>query len=170
MSNPFNPGAHEVTGREILDQTDCKVDAWVASIGTGGTLLGVARALKEKIPGVKVVGVEPVNTPLTDWARTGKFDRYKDMFGVPKQRGIVDEILDKRLLDEVIRVNDREARAMANRLCSEEGLFVGVSSGANVIAALKVAQEFGRGRNVVTVLVDRRDRYMGEFPNELYVT
>lgn len=171
LSNIYNVIAHkETTGKEILEQTDGKVDAWVASIGTGGTLLGVAEALKEKIPNVKIIGVEPETTPLIEWIKSGEMEKILEEIGIPKYKGIIETILEKDILDEVIRVSDKDARDMANRLAREEGLFCGMSSGANVFAALKVAKKLGKGKNVVTVLVDRRDRYLGEFPEEHYVT
>lgn len=177
LSNPFNAGAHkETTGKEILEQTDGKVDAWVASIGTGGTLLGVAEALKEKIPAVKVVGVEPDTTPFTDWIKSGSIEKFLESKKIQKDviieitRGLINTMLEKGIVDDIIRVSDEDAREMANRLAKEEGLFVGMSSGANVFAGLEVAKKLGKGKTVVTVLVDSRDRYLGEFPEERYVT
>lgn len=171
LSNPDNVAAHrETTGKEIVEQTDGKVDALVTSIGTGGTLLGVVEALREVNPKVEVVGVEPESTPLTEWARGGELDKFAEKLGLPRVKSIVNEILERGILDEVIRVGDVDARNMANRLCREEGLFVGMSSGANVFASMKIAKRLGRGKTVVTVLVDRRDRYLGEFPEEHYVT
>lgn len=177
MSNPSNIAAHrEGTGREILEQSDGKVDAWVASIGTGGTLLGVAEALRQAKPDVEVIGVEPENTPLIDWIRNGEIRRFLLSKNLPEDvidnmvEGIIQTALKKGILNEVISVNDYDARSMANKLAREEGLFVGMSSGANVHAALQVAKRLGKGKNVVTVLVDRRDRYLSEFPEEHYVT
>ena len=170
LSNPYNMRAHkETTGKEIIKQTNGKVDAWVASIGTGGTLLGVAKALKEVNPKVKIIGVEPEATPLTDWYKTGEIDKIVERLGLPKVKNLINTILDENILDEVIRVNDEDARNTANKLCTQEGLFCGLSSGANVYASLKIARKIGKG-NVVTVLVDRRDRYLIEFPEEHYVT
>ncbi|OGD46952.1 hypothetical protein A3K70_01475 [Candidatus Bathyarchaeota archaeon RBG_16_48_13] len=170
LSNPYNVLAHKnTTGKEILAQTHGKVDAWVASIGTGGTLLGVAEAIKEVNPHVKIIGVEPEATPLTEWYKTGEIDRVVEQLGLPKTKNIINTILDRNILDRVITVSDKDARDTANKLCANEGLFCGLSSGANVYAALKIAKELGTG-NIVTVLVDRRDRYLGEFPEEHYVT
>jgi cysteine synthase len=168
--NPDNMLAHkESTGREILEQLDSKVDAWVASIGTGGTLLGVAEALREKVGHVKVVGLEPEDARVTEWYRSGSMRRYREAVGLPPAKSLVDLMLEMGLPDEVLTVSDAEARLMMNRLCREEGLFCGMSSGANVYAALKVARRLGNGANVVTVLVDRRERYFPEHPREHYV-
>jgi len=168
--NPENAQAHkQTTGREILEQLDNKVDAWVASIGTAGTILGVAEALREKIGGVRVVGLEPEDARVTEWSRSGSMNRYRAAVGLPPSKSLVDVMLEKGLPDEILTVKDEDARAMMNRLCREEGLFCGMSSGANVYAALKIAKKLGRGANVVTVLVDRRDRYFPEYPREHYV-
>ncbi|MEM2896436.1 MAG: cysteine synthase family protein [Candidatus Bathyarchaeia archaeon] len=141
VSNLYNVLAHkETTGKEILEQTGGKIDAWVASIGTGGTLLGVSEALKEKIPNVKIFGVEPDVTPLTEWIKSGEIDKILEELGIPKWKGIIETMLEKGILDKIIKVSDKDARSMANRLACEEGLFCGMSSGANVFAALKVAE------------------------------
>lgn len=169
--NPFNTAAHrETTGKEIVEQTDGKVDAWVASIGTGGTLLGVAEKLKEVNPNVKIIGVEPAATPLMELAKSDEMKKYLDKIGLPTMHSIIDTIIEKDIIDEIVRVKDVDARNMANRLCREEGLFCGMSSGANVFASLKTAKKMKKGQNIVTVLVDRRDRYLGEYPKEHYVT
>jgi len=168
--NLDNMLAHkETTGREILEQLDDKVDAWVASIGTGGTILGVAQALLEKLGQVKVVGLEPEDARVTEWSRSGTMRKYIDAVGLPPAKSLVDLMLEMNLPDEVWTVKDEDARLMMNRLCREEGLFCGMSSGANVCAALKVAKGLGKGANIVTVLVDRRERYFPEHPQEQYV-
>ena len=168
--NPNNTAAHkDSTGKEILEQTDGRVDAWVASIGTGGTILGVAEALRRVNPGVEVVGLEPEDTPITDWVRSGVFERLLGRFGLPKMKFIVETMLERGLPDRIERVRDEDAREMANRLCREEGLFCGMSSGANVYAAIQIAKKLKPGQTVVTVLVDRRDRYYLEYPEEHYV-
>lgn len=168
--NPENTEAHrQTTGREILEQLDNKVDAWVASIGTGGTILGVAEALREKIGHVKVVGLEPEDARVTEWYRTGSMNKYRAAVGLPASKSLVEVMLEKGLPDEVLTVKDDDARETMNRLCREEGLFCGMSSGANVYAALRIAKKLGRSANVVTVLVDRRERYFPEHPREHYV-
>lgn len=170
LCNPDNTKAHrEGTGREICEQLDGDVDAWVASIGTGGTLLGVAEALKKANPDMLVAGVVPEDDPRIEWVRSRAVHRSLERFGVPALRFIIEDILDNEILDQELVVNNEEAKAMADRLCREEGLFCGISSGANVHAAVKLAKSMKRGSRIVTVLVDRRDRYFVEYPNEHYV-
>jgi cysteine synthase len=168
--NPFNTLAHrDSTGKEILEQTDGKVDAVVASIGTGGTLLGIAEALRKENPDVKVTGLLPEDTLITDWVRNHIFDKFFEQFGMPKYKFIIETMYERGLPDQVLTVKDEDARDTANRLCREEGLFCGMSSGANVYAAIQLAKKMKKGDNVVTVLVDRRDRYFLEYPKEHYV-
>ena len=171
-SNPYNTAANrDTTGKEILEQTDNKVDAWVASIGTGGTLLGVAEALKEVNPELKVIAVEPEDTPIWEWHKNVPPEVVElfEEYGVPEEKSIVDTIIEKGIADAVVKVKDEDARKMANRMCQEERIFCGMSSGANVFAAINVAKKMGKEANVVTVLVDRRDRYFSEYPKEHFV-
>jgi cysteine synthase len=168
--NLDNMLAHkETTGREILEQLDNKVDAWVASIGTAGTILGVAEALREKVGDVKVIGLEPEDARVTEWYKSGSMSKYREAVGLPPAKSLVDLMLEMGLPDELFTVSDIDARSMMNRLCREEGLFCGMSSGANIYAAVKIARKLGKGANVVTVLVDRRERYFPEHPREHYV-
>jgi len=170
LCNPDNTKAHrEGTGVEILEQTDGRVDAWVASIGTGGTLLGVAETLKESIPGLTIAGVLPTDDPRIEWVRSRTVHKVLEKFGVPGLRFLIEDLLEKNLMDHEIVVKNEDAKNMADRLCQEEGLFCGMSSGANVFAAFELAKKMGKGARVVTVLVDRRDRYFAEYPNEHYV-
>ena len=155
FSNPENVRAHrETTAVEILDQTEGRLDAFVASVRTGGTLMGVAQALREYDPAIRIVGVEPASSPLLAVEREQ----------IPVIEGITDgwilEILDSGLVDEVIPVADETAIRMAHQLSEQEGLFCGMSSGANVYAARQVAKKLGVGKRVVTVLPDSRDRYL----------
>jgi cysteine synthase A len=168
--NPDNARAHrDTTGKEILQQLDNKIDAWVVSMGTGGTMLGVAEALREKIGHVKIVGLEPEDGRVTEWSRSGSMNKYRAAVGLPPAKSLVDVMLERSLPDEILTVKDDEARDTMNRLCREEGLFCGMSSGANVCVALRIAKKLGRSANVVTVLVDRRERYFPEYPREHYV-
>ncbi|MFP3953739.1 MAG: PLP-dependent cysteine synthase family protein [Candidatus Acetothermia bacterium] len=145
--NRTNPLAHyETTGPEIYDQTDGDVDVLVAGLGTSGTVMGLARYFKEKSPGVKVVGVEPV--------KNHGIPGLKNM-----EEAMIPEIFDPGLLDEKVHVGDEESFTMARRLASEEGLLVGPSSGAAVAGALKVLGEMDSA-TTVTILPDRGDRYL----------
>jgi cysteine synthase A len=156
FSNPANTMAQVKTGKEILRQMGGKVDAFVASIGTGGTLYGIAIALKEELPHVKIIGAEPASGkhPISEG--------YKRVpgFGDEVTGGIIEEMMDSGLIDEVVQVSNEDASAMSDRLVKEEGLFCGVSAGANVHLALGIAAELGRGKRVTTVLPDSRDRYL----------
>ena len=170
LCNVDNTKAHrEHTGTEILAQMDGKVDAWVASIGTGGTLLGVAEALKEQHPVLIVSGVLPTDDPRIAWIRSRAVHTFLETFGLPAMRFIIEDVLDKNVLDNEITVTNEDAKNMADRLCREEGFFCGMSSGANVWAAVELAKTMQAGSKIVTVLVDRRDRYFAEYPNEHYV-
>ena len=170
LCNPDNAAAHrEGTGSEILDQMDGMVDAWVASIGTGGTLLGVAETLKAANPGLRVAGVLPTDDPRIEWVGSRAVHRFLDRFGLPPQRFLIEDILERGLMEQEIVVKNEDAKRMADRLCREEGLFCGMSSGANVVAAIEMARTMPKGARIVTVLVDRRDRYFAEYPNEHYV-
>ena len=170
LCNVDNTRAHrEYTGREILQQIDGQIDGWVASVGTGGTLLGVAQALKDKYPDLKVVGVVPTDDPRIEWVRSRAVHTALEGFGGPKLRFLIEDILDSNVMDSEMTVENADARTMADRLCREEGLFCGMSSGANVCAAIEMAKTLEKGSKIVTVVVDRRDRYFAEYPNEHYV-
>lgn len=163
-SDEANVWAHyATTGREILEQLG-RVDAWVAEVGTGGTLIGVAKRLKEANPRTIVVGAEPTECPtITEWFKTGTpgpRGRH-EIEGVGD--GFIPEIISKykELIDGFVTVTSDEAISMAKRIAREEGLPVGISSGANVAAAIKVAKEYelGYGARIVTVLPDYAARY-----------
>jgi len=154
FENPDNPASHAAsTAIEILEQTDGAIDAFVAGVGTGGTLSGVGRVLKAERRGVKVVAVEPQSSAVLSGKPAG-------MHGIQGLgAGFIPEILDRSVIDQVIAVSDVAADRMARRIAREEGLLVGPSSGANVHAACEVATALGKG-NVVTVLCDSGERYL----------
>jgi cysteine synthase B len=148
FANPDNWLSHyETTGPEILAQTGGEITAFVAGMGTTGTLMGVERRLRERNPKIRIVGVEPVEGHA--------IQGLKNM-----RESIVPEIYEPRRLDEVIVVEDRSAFAMANRLALEEGLFVGMSSGAALCGAMRVASDLSPGDTVVVLFPDRGDRYL----------
>lgn len=170
LTNIDNAKAHrDTTGKEILEQLDGKVDAFVSSVGTGGTLLGIAEAIREDNPEAKIVGVLPSDDPRIEWIKSGAIHKMLEMYGMPKLKFLIEIILEKGLLENVITVSNEDAKNMADRLCKEEGFFCGMSSGANVCAAIQMAKNMSKGSKIVTVLVDRRDRYFAEYPNEHYV-
>jgi cysteine synthase A len=170
LCNMDNALAHrDTTGKEIVEQLGGKVDAWVASIGSGGTVLGVGETLKKLNPSIRIAGVVPTDDPRIDWVQSGTIHKFLEQHGMPKMKFIIESILEKKLLDQTVVVSADDARKMAGRLCREEGLFCGMSSGANVYAAVQMAKEMRKGSKIVTVLVDNRYRYLAEHPNEHYV-
>lgn len=155
--NPANPEAHRrTTAQEILKVTGGEVHAFVAGVGTGGTITGVGQVLRREIPDVWIVAVEPAASPVL---QGGRF-RPHGIQGIGAS--FVPGVLDRSILDEIIGVSDGDARAMAARLAREEGLLVGISAGANAAAAIQVALRLGPGRTVVTILPDTGERYLRE--------
>jgi len=155
FENPANPEVHRrTTALEILEATDERLDVFVAAVGTGGTVTGVGEVLKERLPAVRVVGVEPARSPVLSG---GRF-RPHGIQGIGAS--FVPGILNRSVLDEIVQVRDEDATTMARRLAREEGLLVGISSGANVWAACQVAERLPADRVVVTVLCDTGERYL----------
>ncbi|MBX3235053.1 MAG: cysteine synthase A [Nitrospiraceae bacterium] len=155
FSNPANPAMHRMTtAPEILDALDGKVDAFVAAVGTGGTITGCGEVIKERNPAAKVIAVEPAGSPVLSGGDPGPHK----IQGIGA--GFVPKVLNRKLLDRVITVTDDEAYQTAKLLAKKEGLLVGISAGANVFAAQKVAEELGPGKNVVTILCDTGERYI----------
>jgi cysteine synthase len=154
FENEANPAVHErTTGREILDAVGRDLVAFVAGVGTGGTLTGVGRVLKRERPDVRIIAIEPAASAVL----SGRPGGLHGIQGIGA--GFVPNILDRAVIDEVLTVTDVAAERMAARLAREEGLLVGPSSGANVHAACEVALRLGRGI-VVTVLCDSGERYL----------
>ncbi|MEO0603950.1 MAG: cysteine synthase family protein [Myxococcota bacterium] len=163
FANPANPRAHyETTGPELLAQVDGPIGAFVSGAGTGGTIVGVGRRLKEADPRTRVVMADPVGSGLADWVETGTLgpDGKYLVEGIGSSR--LHENLDRSVIDAAERVPDEESFAMARRLIREEGLFVGGSAGANLVAALRVAARGGLHGPVITVMCDSWDRYRSQ--------
>jgi len=154
FENPANPEVHyRQTAEEIWADMDGRIDAFVSGVGSGGTLQGVGRFLKEKNPAIKLVAVEPKNAS----ALLGQEPGMHQIQGIGD--GFIPAVLDVKLIDEVIEVTDEEAVEAARRLARVEGLLAGTSSGANVFGALHLAERLGGGKRIVTILPDRAERY-----------
>ncbi len=153
--NPSNPEVHRrTTAGEIWAALDGELDAFVTGVGTGGTITGVGECLRERKPELAIVAVEPQRSPVLQGGR----------FAVHAIQGIgasfVPGVLNQEIYDEVIGVSDDAARSMTARLAREEGILAGISSGANVHAAIEIAQRLGEGRRVVTTICDTGERYL----------
>jgi cysteine synthase A len=156
FENPANPEIHRrTTAQEIWRDTDGKVDVLVAGVGTGGTITGVAEALKRKKPGLRAIAVEPVKSPVLSGGQAGPH-RIQGIGA-----GFVPGVLRRDLVDEILQVREEDAGATSRRLAREEGMLVGISAGANVWAALQVAaRPDSRGKTIVTVACDTGERYL----------
>jgi cysteine synthase len=155
FSNPANPAMHKkTTAVEILESLAGKIDAFVAAVGTGGTITGCGELFKERNPNVKVIAVEPAGSPVLSGGEPGPHK----IQGIGA--GFIPKVLNRSIIDQIMTVTDDEAYQTAKQLSKKEGLLVGISAGANVFAAQKVAQELGPGKNVVTILCDTGERYI----------
>lgn len=154
FTNPGNPAAHyRTTGPEIWKE--CNVDVFVAGIGTGGTITGTAKYLKEQKPSVEVIGIEPAGSPFLTEGRSGRHD----LQGIGA--GFKPDILDLSVIDRVVTVTDEDAYAGARYLASQEGILCGITSGAAMHAGMQLAQDPAyRGRNIVILLTDTGERYL----------
>jgi len=154
FSNKYNPECHyQTTGVEILEQHPEKIDAFVMGVGTGGTLMGVSKRLRENFPNVRIVAVEPEESAVM----SGKEPGCHGIQGFAD--GFIPDIVDVNAIDQIITITTEDATKMARRLSHEECLLVGISAGANVTAALRIAEQLGPNANIVTVLPDRGERY-----------
>lgn len=153
FENKTNVDCHrETTGKEILQQLD-KIGAFVAGVGTGGTLMGVAEALRKKFPNIKIVAVEPAESAILSGGKAG----LHKIQGIGP--GFIPKIVDISKIDEVVKIKSDDAIEMTRKLARENGLFVGISSGANILASLEIAKKMPN-ENTVTVLPDSADRYL----------
>ena len=155
FENPANPEIHrQTTAKEILEATEGRIDAFVAGVGTGGTITGVGEVLRQRLPDLNITAVEPERSPVLAGGRAG----------VHAIQGIgasfVPGILNREIYNDIIAISDQDAIDMSRRLCAEEGLLVGISAGANVVASIQVAKQLGEGKRVVTVLCDTGERYL----------
>lgn len=154
FNNPANPESHRrTTAMELLKQFK-RIDAFVAGVGTGGTITGVGEVLKDRFKGVKVCAVEPASSPVISGGEPG----YHKIQGIGA--GFIPAVLNRQVIDEIIPISDTDAINFTRRLASEEGLLVGISSGAACCAALRVAKTLGKGQIVVTVFADKGEHYL----------
>lgn len=156
FKNPANPNIHEeTTGPEIVEAfKDTGLDYFVSGIGTGGTVTGAGKVLREHFPGIKIYAVEPVNSPVLSGGQPGKHT----IQGIGA--GFVPEVLDTAIYDGVIQVKDEDARLITRRIALEEGVLLGISSGAAAWAALEVARGKGPGKHLLVILPDTGERYL----------
>lgn len=155
FKNIANPAIHmKTTANEIISQTDGNIDMFVAGVGTGGTITGVGKILKESLPAVKIIAVEPESSPVLSGGRPGPHK----IQGIGA--GFIPEIMDISIIDEIITVSNEEAMETGRKLGKLEGILVGISSGAAVFAALKKAEEIGKGKRIVAIAPDTGERYL----------
>lgn len=154
FDNPANPDAHKkTTAAEIIQQLP-ELDAFVTGVGTGGTITGVGRVLRKHNPSIRIVAVEPESSPVLSGGTPG----YHKIQGIGA--GFIPSVLDTSIYDEIIKVSDEEATHYTRRLAREEGILVGISSGAACAAALQIARRLGKGRTVLSILADAGERYL----------
>ena len=165
FNNPENPEIHrKTTAQEIWNDTDGKVDIFIAGIGTGGTITGVGEVLKKKKSFIKVIGVEPTDSPVLSGGKPGPHK----IQGIGA--GFIPQILNRGVIDEIVKVSNDDAGQVARKLARQEGIFVGISSGAAVWAALEVAKrKESQGKTIVVVLPDTGERYLSTWLFQEYL-
>ena len=155
FENPSNPNVHALTTvREILSQMEYQIDAFVAGIGTGGTITGIGTVLREELSNVQIVAVEPKDSPILSGGQPGPHQ----IMGIGA--GFIPPILDILIYDEIIQITTDQAFDTARRIAKEQGILGGISTGANIYAALEVAKRLGKGKRVVTVAPSNGERYL----------
>lgn len=170
FDNVANREGHRLTtGAEIWNQTDGKVDAFTCAVGTGGTLAGVGIALKERNRAVRIVLADPMGAALYSWIKTGELKSEGSSITEGIGQGRVTRNIDGAPIDDAVRVTDEEALPAIFDLVKHEGLIVGLSSGINVVAAIKVARQLGPGHTIVTILADYGTRYQSKLFNPAFL-
>ncbi|GAB6099977.1 cysteine synthase A [Halanaerocella petrolearia] len=155
FENPANPEVHrQTTAQEIIEATQGELDAFVAGVGTGGTITGTGEVLKEEVDGVEIIAIEPTGSAVI----SGEGPGPHKIQGIGA--GFIPEVLEVELLDDVVKIENEEAMETARKLAQEEGILVGISSGAAVAAAIKVAEKLGSDKQVVTLAPDTGERYL----------
>jgi len=155
FKNPANPEIHRrTTAMEILEDTDGKIDVFVCGVGTGGTITGVGEVLKKKNSGIKIVAVEPFDSPVLSGGAPGPHK----IQGIGA--GFVPEVLNREVIDEIFKVKNEEAMSTARICAKKEGILCGISSGANIFASIKIAETLEKGMRIVTVAPDTGERYL----------
>lgn len=155
FNNPANPVTHSLTtAREILNQTQGKLDVFIAGAGTGGTLTGTAEILKKEIPDIKIVAVEPAESPVLSGGKPG----IHKIQGIGP--GFIPKVLNQELIDRIFTVTGEEAIETARRCAKEEGVLVGISSGAAIYAALEIGKTLGKGKRILAIAPDSGERYL----------
>jgi cysteine synthase A len=155
FENPYNAESHEMsTAREILQQMDGQIDAFVCGVGSGGTITGIARVLKEHIPNIKIIAVEPAGSAVLSGRTAGKHK----IQGIGA--GFIPPVLNIKFVDQIAVVEDDEALNMCRKLARKEALLVGISSGAAIYAALQLAADLDRDKNIVVIAADGAEKYV----------